>query len=171
MNAQLLTDAILELIRRTSCALPPDVRNVLEVKRKLEEKGSRAEFAMDLVMKNISMASSASLPLCQDTGLLTFFVKHPPQAELVRFKRSVEEAVAIATGKGYLRQNSVDPLTGKNSGNNLGPGSPSFHFEQHGSSAYEIQLVQKGGGCENMSAQYSCPAKSRANGRTATWKA
>lgn len=157
MDYQKCCDNILELIRRTSACLPQDVRNVLEVRRKLEEQGSRAAFAMDLVMENIALAARASLPLCQDTGLLTFYVKHPVQAEIMRFKRSVEEAVSLATGRGYLRQNSVDSLTGKNSGNNLGPGSPCFHFEQHGSSNWEIQLIQKGGGCENMSAQYALP--------------
>ena len=62
-----------------------------------------------------------------------------------------------ATTKGYLRQNSVDSLTGRNSGTNLGPGSPVFHWHQHRQDTVDVRLILKGGGCENMSAQYSLP--------------
>jgi len=65
--------------------------------------------------------------------------------------------VVIATKKGYLRQNSVDSLTGKNTGNNLGKGSPVFHFEQDNRDDVDVCLILKGGGCENMSAQYKLP--------------
>lgn len=63
----------------------------------------------------------------------------------------------LATKKGYLRQNSVDSLTGKNDGTNVGPGSPALHFHQHRNSTIEVRLVLKGGGCENVGAQYSLP--------------
>ena len=63
----------------------------------------------------------------------------------------------LATKKGYLRQNSVDSLTGKNDGTNVGPGAPTFHFHQHHSPEVTVRLVLKGGGCENVGAQYSLP--------------
>ncbi len=63
----------------------------------------------------------------------------------------------LATKKGYLRQNSVDSLTGKNDGTNVGPGAPAFHFHQHRSPEVSVRLVLKGGGCENVGAQYSLP--------------
>ena len=62
-----------------------------------------------------------------------------------------------ATAKGYLRQNSVDSVSGHNSGDNLGPGSPVFHWEQTRDANISVRLILKGGGCENMSAQYSLP--------------
>ena len=89
-----------------------------------------------------------------------FFVKSPFSFDQKVFSDTARDAVAEATAKGYLRQNSVDPLTGKNSGNNLGPGSPSFYFEQHdvyGKNEIEIRLILKGGGCENVGVQYSLP--------------
>ena len=60
--------------------------------------------------------------------------------------------------------NSVDSLTGENSGNNLGPGTPVIHFEQWERDEIEVKLILKGGGCENMNSQYSLPAELRAPG-------
>src|SRR6478609_1442894 len=67
------------------------------------------------------------------------------------------EAVTLATKKGFLRQNSVDSLTGKNDGTNVGPGAPAFHFHQHRAPEISVKLALKGGGCENVGAQYSLP--------------
>jgi fumarate hydratase class I len=67
------------------------------------------------------------------------------------------EAVAEATRRGKLRPNSVDSLTGKNSGNNLGAETPIFHFEQWEEGEIEVKLILKGGGCENTNTQYSVP--------------
>ena len=48
-------------------------------------------------------------------------------------------------------------MTGKNTGDNTGPGSPVFHFHQWREPHVEVKLMLKGGGCENMNAQYSLP--------------
>lgn len=154
MNKAKFTKNILELVRRTSAFLPQDVEQVLAVKKKLEEPGSKADFALDLVMQNIGMAKRRSLPICQDTGLLNFYVKCPVGFDQINLQKAIEDAVVEATKKGYLRQNSVDSLTGENSGTNLGPGSPAFKFVQAEDDKLDIRLVQKGGGCENMSTQY-----------------
>ena len=54
----------------------------------------------------------------------------------------------------------MDSITGENSGNNLGPGTPIIHFEQwENDDEIEVKLILKGGGCENMNAQYSLPAE------------
>ncbi len=159
MEKAKFTEQALELVRRTSAFLPQDVAQVLSVKKKLEESGSKADFALDLVMQNIGLAKRFSLPICQDTGLLNFYVKCPIGLDQITLQEAIEDAVAQATQKGYLRQNSVDSLTGKNSGTNLGPGSPAFKFVQTRDKNLEIRLVQKGGGCENMSAQYKLPGE------------
>jgi len=158
MNREKVVENVLELIRRTSAFLPPDVENVLTLRKKLEEKGSKAEFALQMVTQNVGLAKKRSLPICQDTGTLTFYVKCPVNYNQIEFKKATEEAVVKATQNGYLRQNSVDSLTGKNPGTNLGPGSPVFYFEQWEKEDVDIRLMLKGGGCENMSAQYKLPA-------------
>jgi fumarate hydratase class I len=149
---------VLELIRRTSAYLPPDVSKVIEVQRALEQAGSKADLALSLVSQNIGLAKRLSAPICQDTGTITFYVRAPVGFDQLELEAVCNDAVAEATAKGYLRQNSVDSVTGKNTGNNLGPGSPVFHWHQHRKDTVDIRLILKGGGCENMSAQYSLAA-------------
>src|SRR5437588_7742665 len=158
MNSTQLHAQILELIRRTSAFLPPDVSNVIEVHRALEQKGSKADLALNLVSYNIGLAKRLSAPICQDTGTITFYLKTPVGFDQLELQDICCDAVAEATAKGYLRQNSVDSISGRNTGNNLGAGSPVFHWHQHRKDTVEVRLVLKGGGCENMSAQYSLPA-------------
>src|SRR5678810_61521 len=87
----------------------------------------------------------------------TFEVKTPVGANQLDMRKQIRDAVAEATRRGKLRPNSVDSITGENSGNNLGPGTPIIHFEQWERDEIEVKLILKGGGCENMNAQYSLP--------------
>ncbi len=147
---------LLELIRRTSAELPDDVFRAVDVGAKAEDRrGPTGGYAMDIITKNIDLARRKSQPLCQDTGSILFFVKAPVGFDQIAFEIAAKAAVAEATAKGYLRQNSVDSVTGKNSGNNLGPGSPTLHFQQHRGTRLDVRLILKGGGCENVGAQYS----------------
>ncbi|HMP15403.1 MAG TPA: FumA C-terminus/TtdB family hydratase beta subunit [Gemmatales bacterium] len=151
-------DHFLELIRRTSTVLPQDVTSVMAVKQARETPGSKADLALHLVLQNIGLAKERSAPICQDTGTITFYIRTPVGFDQLSLEETACEAVREATKRGYLRQNSVDSISGKNSGTNLGPGSPVFHWHQHRQDHVEIKLILKGGGCENMSAQYSLPA-------------
>ena len=72
-------------------------------------------------------------------------------------RQQIREAIAEATRRGKLRPNSVDSITGANDGTNVGPGAPVVHFHQHRSPQVEVSLMLKGGGCENVGAQYSLP--------------
>ena len=89
----------------------------------------------------------------------TFEVQAPVGANQIWMRQQIREAVAEATRRGMLRPNSVDSITGENSGDNLGPGTPIIHFEQWERDDIEVKLLLKGGGCENMNAQYSLPAE------------
>jgi tartrate/fumarate subfamily iron-sulfur-dependent hydro-lyase alpha chain len=152
-----LFESILELIRRTSTQLPDDVVHAVNAARGVEEEGSNASVALNVIGCNIGLAKESSLPLCQDTGTILFFVHTPVGYDQLEFEEVATDAVREATRKGYLRQNSVDSVTGKNTGDNTGPGSPVFHFEQWREPHVEVKLMLKGGGCENMNAQYSLP--------------
>src|SRR5216684_4285745 len=152
-----LQDSLLELIRRTSAEIPDDVHKAILDSLEREKQGTIAANAMKIIDQNIALARNKSQPICQDTGSILFYVECPIGFDQRAFEEAAREAVKLATRKGFLRQNSVDPLTGKNDGTNVGPGSPAIHFHQHESPETQVRLVLKGGGCENVGAQYSLP--------------
>ena len=154
---KLLQDSLLELIRRASAEIPADVHRAILSSLEQEKKGTIAESAMKIIDQNIALARNKSQPICQDTGSIIFYVDCPVGFDQIAFAETAREAVILATRKGYLRQNSVDSITGKNDGTNLGPGSPILHFHQHRSMEVKVRLILKGGGCENVGAQYSLP--------------
>jgi fumarate hydratase class I len=160
-----LRTQILELIRHTSSGLPDDVVQALVRARDLEEPGSRAHTTFDLMLRNVSAARDQSAPICQDTGTLIFYVDHGPDHTAHALERDVIAAVREATRRTYLRPNAVDAITGKNSGDNVGPGSPYIHFHARKEKGVRVRLMMKGGGCENMGAQYSLPDESIGAGR------
>lgn len=154
---KLLADSLLELIRRTSAEIPDDVHRAILAGLEREQAGTIAANAMQIIDQNVALAKSKSQPICQDTGSILFFVDCPVNFDQSAFEETAREAVKLATKKGFLRQNSVDSITGKNDGTNVGPGSPTIHFHQHRSAEVTVRLVLKGGGCENVGTQYSLP--------------
>jgi len=153
----ILGDSLLELIRRTSVEIPDDVQAAILASLEREKQGTIAESAMKIIERNVALAKQKSQPICQDTGSILFYVDCPVGYDQITFEETAKNAVKLATKKGFLRQNSVDSLTGVNDGTNVGPGSPTLHFHQHRSPEIEVRLVLKGGGCENVGAQYSLP--------------
>jgi len=160
-----LKDSIYQLIVETSTNLPPDVRRAIVKAREHEDAGTRAALSLSTIAVNIEAAEVNQSPICQDTGMPTFEVKTPIGANQIEIKKAIHEAIALATKNGKLRPNSVDSLTGENTGNNLGEGTPVIHFEQWENEEVEIRLILKGGGCENKNIQYSLPAEIDGLGR------
>jgi fumarate hydratase class I len=158
-------ESVLDLVVRTSTDLPPDVRAAMKVAMTLEKEGSQASQALGIIAQNIDLAEEGEGAICQDTGMPTFEVKTPVGANQLEMKKQIRDAVAEATKRGKLRPNSVDSITGENSGSNLGPGTPIMHFEQWERDDIEVKLILKGGGCENMNAQYSLPTELTGLGR------
>jgi fumarate hydratase class I len=152
-----LSASLLELIRRASVEIPDDVQKTILESLEREKKGTIAESALKIIERNIELARQKSQPICQDTGSILFYVDCPAGLDQIAFEEEARNAVREATRKGFLRQNSVDSITGKNDGTNVGPGSPVLHFHQHRSAGVSVRLVLKGGGCENVGAQYSLP--------------
>jgi fumarate hydratase class I len=149
---------ILELIRLTSTDLPSHVEERLNKAMENEEAGSAARAALETILKNIKMTRKNSTPICQDTGTPIFFVHSRDSIDTAALTRQIREAIELATQKSYLRPNAVHSLTGKNTENNLGDEYfPSIHFQQSEEGDFSIDLILKGGGCENVGAQYSLP--------------
>ena len=156
---EFLAGSLLELIIQTSTNLPPDVRAAMSLTAAAETPATQSAQALDIILSNIDMAADETGAICQDTGMPTFVIHTPVGVNQIQLRKAIQEAVAEATRLGKLRPNSVDSITGKNSGNNLGAETPVFHFEQWEEDEIEIKLVLKGGGCENMNAQYSVPCQ------------
>ncbi len=156
-NMNALKDSLIELIRRASAEIPDDVNQALVTSLENEKKGTIAESALKIIERNIELAKQKSQPICQDTGSIIFYVEGPVGMDQIGFEEITRGAVTAATKKGYLRQNSVDSLTGVNDGTNVGPGAPTVHFHQHRAAEISVRLILKGGGCENVGAQYSLP--------------
>src|SRR6266852_9209867 len=123
-------ESLLQLVIRTSTDLPPDVRAAMTHALVAEPEGTRSSQALTIISQNIDLAVDNEGAICQDTGMPTFEIKAPVGVNQITMRRQIREAIAEATRRGKLRPNSVDSVTGRNSGDNLGPGTPIVHFEQ-----------------------------------------
>jgi len=162
-----LTNEIVELIRRTSSDLPKDVEERLRAAVEKEAPGSAARGAFETIMQNIELSRKNSTPICQDTGTPIFYIHYPEGWSTRKLTEQIRNGLADATKKSYMRPNAVDAIYDKNSGNNLGGDDfPSIHFDEvDADQPLVIELMLKGGGCENVGRQYSLPDNSLGAGR------
>ena len=157
MGLSAWTELLVEVIAAATARLPDDVTAAIRDGRKREAEGSLAAMALDAILKNAELACSEKAPMCQDTGVPLFWIHHPAGVSTGLLVRACVEAVRRATAEKLLRENAVDTLTGRNTGTGQAPGIPSVHCEEWDRPETKIELLLKGGGCENTSAQYSLP--------------
>ncbi len=152
LKSQLVADAVEEIIRQAQTRLPPDVVEGLVVARDTEtDKTATAQ--LDAILENISIADERGIPMCQDTGILVFFVEIGRDACIVLdLDRAIRQGVKQATNSVPLRPNAVEPLTRLNSGDNTGDGLPDINYSFKDGKAITITVAPKGAGSENMSA-------------------
>ncbi|HDH01697.1 MAG TPA: fumarate hydratase, partial [Nitrospirae bacterium] len=153
-----LKHGIAELYRKVATSLPSDIENELKKAHAIEDEGIAKE-AMKVVLENIALARKTSRPVCQDTGVPTFFVKIPQQLSQKELSEIIIAATREATEKVPLRPNAVDILTDKNSGDNTGKNIPVIYFEETEEHVLTIDLMLKGSGCENAGQIYKLPAE------------
>lgn len=160
-----LTDAFVELIRRAATILPDDMKGALSKAEGNEDDGTAAKSALNTILLNVDIAEKNSTPICQDTGTPIFEVFYPLGVSTRRLAEQMRKAADISTQNAYLRPNAVDSLTGENSGNNIGEDFPTMHFHEWDEDHIHVDLLLKGGGCENVSAQYKLPDSGLKAGR------
>ncbi len=152
-----LLERLSDLLRESSCSLPKDVIGALRNAAASEKASGHAASILETCLRNAETARKNKSPVCQDTGQINFLVSGPADSDRIAFRQTARKAVARCTGEAVLRKNAVCPVTGVNSGNNLGPGSPAIYWEDKPSRDLNIRLMLKGGGCENCARQYSLP--------------
>ena len=159
------TETFVELIRRASTELPADVLAALKEGKKAEQPDGLASIALGTILNNVDLARESSAPICQDTGTPVVWVHHPTGVSTRVLKNDFTSAVREATSRKYLRPNAVDTLTGSNTGDGAGRGIPFVHFEEWDEPRVEVRMILKGGGSENVGAQYKLPDAKLGAGR------
>jgi fumarate hydratase subunit alpha len=151
---QLVEEVSKELYIRALKFLPPDVTAALKEAYSRETDGT-AKGILQTILKNIEIADSEQLLICQDTGLPIFFVKMGSRFPVdgARIAAALETGVRRATLEHPFRGSSTHPLTRKNPQTSVGKGLPIIHWEfDPESDLLDILMVPKGSGSENMSA-------------------
>jgi len=147
-----LIKAVVEAIRLAVTNLPEDVTSAIK-KAYEREKSKIAKFNLESILKAIEIGRSEKIPICQDTGTITFFIEAGvDNPHLGEIREILVEATKRATQEIPLRPNAVDVLTNKNSGDNTGRFIPIIHWELVDGDKINISILPKGGGSENCSA-------------------
>lgn len=150
MNFDDIKQGIVELIRKAETELPTDVIKAL--KSALEIEKGVAKTQIEAILKNIDLAKNTKRPMCQDTGIQTFFVTVGIDFPYInKLKDLITDSVKTATQEIPLRPNTVDPFTGENHKDNTGDNVPYITWDFTGGSDVHITALPKGGGSENMS--------------------
>ena len=160
-----LVDQLYGLIRSATTDLPADVEDALREAKGKEPEGSTAKNAFGAILENVAMAREKVTPICQDTGMMIFYVYHPVGTDTLAFRDAIEEAVRRTTSDILMRPNAVDIITGKNTGNNTGTNAPFISFKPWKKDEVRVKLMLKGGGSENVGAQYKLPDAALGAGR------
>jgi len=146
-----IEEILIEGIDQAETDLPKDVIKALE-KAATKEKGL-AKIQLETILKNIKIASKEGIPMCQDTGIMTFYIEAGTEFKyLSALKKIIYNAVKKATKEIPLRPNTVNPFTQENPGNNTGSHIPYINWNIVKGSECTIYILPKGGGSENMSA-------------------
>ncbi len=150
MDETYIINGLVELISKAEIMLPSDVLSALRQAAKKET--GIAKVQIENMLKNCEVAQKTGRPICQDTGVQTFFVRigkdFPCAGQL---KQMIIQAVKVATETIPLRPNTVDVFTRRNPYDNVSEYIPAINWDfTEGEDVY-ITSVPKGGGSENMS--------------------
>ena len=145
----IIEEAVVHALTRANIHLPPDVKNALKKAYKTEDS-EVARVQIEAILRNLELAEELNRPICQDTGLIVYYVRmgYDFGVRIDVIERALINATRRATAEIPLRPNTVDPLTGENPGDNTGRNSPIIHWEFMKGDSLEIVVVPKGGGSE-----------------------
>ena len=151
MTQNELKRALVNALKQAATILPRDVVDALK-RAEEKETSNLGKAQLGAILENVAIAREGSIPMCQDTGIQTFFIEagvNNPHLETLR--STISDAVVEATAAIPLRPNTVHPFTGENPGNNLGRFMPPINWDLVEGDVVTITILPKGGGSENMS--------------------
>jgi len=147
-----IEDTTVELLKIAATELPEEYTHEIE-RLSSEMKGDVGKSQLKAILENVEIARKNSWPICQDTGVVNFFVKigddFPIKSKL---KEILYNATRRATIEIPLRPNSVDMLKGNTNDNTAEPYIPTINFELTSGNELEIIAMPKGGGSSNVAA-------------------
>jgi fumarate hydratase subunit alpha len=148
----LIENLAVDLLRKAVTTLPSDVKQALkEAYRK--ERSPLGKTQLKAILENIKIAEETGTPICQDTGLVSFYLEAGSQfRELDKLEAALRSAVKRATIEVPLRPNALDPFTQKNTNDNTGKHVPHVHLRIVEGNLLKITAFPKGGGSENACA-------------------
>ncbi len=150
-----LVSTVKEVLRKSVITavtrVPKDVWEALH--RYYEVESELPRRVLEVMLKAVYVASRSEVPLCQDTGIPTFFIRLGRDFPLStsELEGLIRDVISELTSEGFLRPNAVDPFTNTNSGNNLGKYFPVIHTELTDGDELDVTFVAKGGGSEYVS--------------------
>lgn len=142
-----VADAVCEIYKQAAIVLPDDIKNALRNAYDNEDSDI-AKLNIKSILDNLELAEKNEIPMCQDTGLPIIFVKLG-KVQVENLEQGIIDGVKLATENVPLRTNVVDPLTRKNTGNNIGKGIPQINVELTDEPVLELTVFPKGFGSEN----------------------
>jgi fumarate hydratase subunit alpha len=147
-----IENALIEAIRRASIKSRPKIIEILKDALQSEES-EIAKAQLNLMLENFEYGKDKKIPVCQDTGVLNFFVELGSNFPLIsNYRKLIEKVVKTATQLIPLRGNSVDPITNENPETNLGINIPPIYLKiLDKKDTLKITVFPKGGGAENIS--------------------
>ena len=151
-NQNIVENVAIKLLQLAVTELPQDVKEALQNAYRREESEA-GKTQLKAILNNIELAEKMRTPMCQDTGVIIFYLKAGAQVKgLDKIEEALRNATKRATKEVPLRPNAVNPFTRKNTGDNTGRFIPFIHWEIVPGNDIEITVFPKGGGCENVCA-------------------
>lgn len=150
IKTQTIVDKVSALCMGASFNLSEDVVRALEQALEKEKSPIGKEIITQL-LENARIGREESTPVCQDTGVACIFVEVGQDVQIIEgsLYEAINEGVRQGYREGYLRKSMVkDPFDRVNSGDN----TPAIiHTDIVPGDKLKITILEKGGGCENMS--------------------
>jgi fumarate hydratase class I len=153
-----LRDGIVELYKKVATSIPKDVEDALKAALQAEADPARKDYLAG-IMERIITARTTSTVVCEDTGFPVFYVRIPKGLGQLHIREVITEATRTATRKIPLKPNAVNTITEENSGDNVGDNFPLIYVEESPEHSLVVDLMLRGGNCENLGRLYGLPAR------------